>query len=38
MGNGTLSCGELSDVMLDLEIAINGRPLAYLEEEVEMPV
>lgn len=38
VGNGTLSWGELSEVVLDVEIAINGRPLTYLEEDVEMPV
>ena len=38
VGNGTLSWGELSEVVLDVEIAINGRPLTYLEEDVEMLV
>ena len=38
VGNATLSWGELSDVVLDVEIAINGRPLTYLGEDVEMPV
>ena len=38
VGNGTLSWGELSEVVLDVEIAINGRPLTYLEEDVQMPV
>ena len=38
VGNGTLSWNKLSDVMLDVEIAINNRPLSYLEEDVEMPV
>ena len=38
VGNGTLSWGELSDVVLDVEIAINGRPLSYMEEGVELPV
>lgn len=37
VGNGTLSWGELSDVVLDVEIAMNGRPLSYLEEDVELP-
>ena len=30
--------GELSDVVLDVQIAINGCPLTYLEKDVEMPV
>lgn len=38
VGNGTLSWSELSDVVLDVQIAINGQPLSYLEEDVEMPV
>ena len=38
VGNRTLSWGELSDVVLDVEIAMNGRPLSYLEEDVELPV
>ena len=38
MGNGTLTWSELSDIVLDVEIAINGRPLSYLEDDVEMPV
>ena len=38
VGNGTLNWSELSDIVLDVEIAINGRPLSYLEDDVEMPV
>ena len=38
MGNGTLTWSELSDIVLDAEIAINGRPLSYLEDDDEMPV
>ena len=37
-GNGTLTWRELSGIVLDVEIAINGRPLSYLEDDVEMPV
>ena len=37
VGNGTLSWNELSDVLLDVEIAINNRPMCYLVD-VEMPV
>ena len=37
-GNGTLTWSELSDIVLDVEIATNGRPLSYLEDDVEMPV
>ena len=38
VGNGTLSSNELSELVLDVEVTINGRPLSYLEEEIEMPV
>ena len=38
VGNGTITGSELSDIVLDVEIAINGRPLSYLEDDVEMPV
>lgn len=38
VGNGTLSWEKLSDVVLDVEIAISGHPLTYQEEDVEMPV
>ena len=38
VGNGTLTWSELSDIVLDVEIAINGRPLSYLEDDVEMPM
>ena len=38
VGNGTLSWNELSELVLDVEVTINGRTLDYLEEDVEMPV
>ena len=38
VGNGTLSWNELSELVLDVEVTINGRPLSYLEEDAEMPV
>jgi len=38
VGNGTLTWSELSEVVLDVEIAINGHPLSYLEEDAELPV
>ena len=38
VGNGTLSWNELSELVLDVEVTINGQPLSYLEEDVEMPV
>jgi hypothetical protein len=37
-GNGTLAFGELEEVVLDIEIALNDRPLSYIENDVELPV
>lgn len=28
---------ELGDVVLDLELALNNRPLSYLKDDVELP-
>ena len=38
VGNGTLSWNELSELVLDVEVTINGRPLSYLEEDIKMLV
>ena len=38
VGNGTLTFIELSEVVLDVEVAINSRPLDYTEEDVQLPV
>ena len=38
VGNRTLSWGELSEIVLDVETAINGCPLSYMKEDVELPV
>ena len=37
VGQGLLSWGELSDVILDIEVAINNRPLCYVEADVQFP-
>ena len=37
-GNGILSFKELEDVVLDVEVALNDRPLSYLEDDIELPV
>ena len=29
---------ELEEVVLDLEVAVNNRPLSYVEDDVELPV
>ena len=34
VGNGTLTWRELQDVLLDVEVALNNRPLSYVEEDV----
>ena len=33
----TLSWSELSEVLLDIEIKINRRPLSYMEDDIELP-
>ena len=38
VGNGMLTLEELEDVVLDVEVALNDRPLSYLEDDIELPV
>ena len=38
IGNGILSFKELENVVLDVEVALNDRPLSYHEDDVELPV
>ena len=38
VGNGTLTWSELQDVLLDVDVALNNRPLSYVEEDVQLPV
>ena len=38
VGNGTLTWSELQDVLLEVEVALNNRPLSYVEEDVQLPV
>ena len=38
IGNNTLSWEELSEVVLDVEVVLNNRPLSYIEDDVELPV
>ncbi|XP_068758061.1 uncharacterized protein [Montipora capricornis] len=34
----TLSWDELSEVLLDVEIQVNRRPLSYVEDDLELPI
>ena len=38
VGNGTLAWSELQDVLLDVEVALNNRPLSYVEEDIQLPL
>lgn len=38
IGNGTLSFSELAEIVLDVEVTINNRPLHYTEDDVQMPL
>jgi hypothetical protein len=37
VGQGLLSWEELSEVILDVEITLNNRPLTYMEEDIQLP-
>ena len=37
-GNGLLWWKELQEVLLDVEITLNNRPLSYVEDDVQMPL
>ena len=38
IGCGLLSWAELEEVLLDVEITLNDRPLIYVEDDVELPI
>ena len=38
IGNGFLSLEELREVILEVEVALNNRPLSYVEEDIQYPV
>ena len=38
IGKGCLQWSELQEVLLDVEVAINNRPLSYIEEDIQMPI
>ena len=37
VGEGMLTWNELSEVLLDIEVAMNNRPLSYIEDDIQMP-
>ena len=37
IGRANLRWGELEEVILDVEIAVNNRPLGYVEDDVQFP-
>ena len=37
VGQGLLTWEELTEVLLDIEVTLNNRPLSYLEEDVQLP-
>ena len=38
IGNRTVHWLELEDIVLDFEVALNNRPLTYLDEDIQPPV
>ena len=38
IGNDRLSWTELEDVLLDVEVSLNNRPLGYVEDDIELPL
>ena len=37
IGNGCLRWSELQEVLLDVEVALNNRPLSYVEDDIQLP-
>ena len=38
IGRGSLTWNELEEVSLDVKVALNDRPLSYVEDDVQLPV
>ena len=38
IGRASLTWNELEEVLLDVEVALNDRPLSYVEDDVQLPV
>ena len=37
IGKGSLSWNELKEILVDIEVALNTRPLSYMEDDVQLP-
>jgi hypothetical protein len=37
IGGGFLKWNEMQEVLLDVEVALNNRPLGYIEDDIQMP-
>ena len=37
-GRANLSQKEFEEIVLDIEVTLNNRPLMYVEEDIQMPV
>ena len=38
LGRLSLRCSELDEILLDVEINMNYRPLTYIEEDIQYPI
>ena len=38
VGNGNLKWNELEEIIIDIETALNSRPLCYVEDDVQLPL
>lgn len=38
IGNSLLSWTELQKVLLDIEVALDNRPLSYMDEGIQLPI
>ena len=38
IGKNSLTWYELEEVLMDIEITLNNRPLSYVEDDIQMPV
>ena len=37
-GNGLLSWAKLQEVLLDIEVSLNNRPVSYVDEDIQLPI